>query len=1746
MSAELSECNISEALKLLFTSKSKRECAVLSSISSKTGLSLDNASLILSRIVDMGLLRTTLFSGLNSFRLTPELRKILHDDSQRLTLATNVFSYLIERTVGRGVSSPESTVLSSPSCHSSDLSFFRQNMDLSFKDLEPSYNNTQCADSQLVSARTSSIHSLVIIDEHVEDSNLDSSALVINVLDEALGDDPFPSLNTVKESRELHLSSFSCLGDFLLERDFYLSNFHSASADSFLKKTILADTRISLRKIARSLRKRAKRGSPVLLVDSVEVDSIACPCIPYAGVFMGFDGTSFSNCRSACTYNFLHSFRTFRPDLPTARVTLDQKDTRFLRKPASHQKFANISGFRFESRRTDTFPYVSPRGAKPRNFQTGFTRPTVKKQQTKRKPGTKLFHISGLASLSSSPEVPRGPKNRYSNLPVRTLSRSNSSRSLVDKILHPSRPPRAHPRVSVLETLKNRDSFSPRRDHHVASSSFQGLVDLPSASASENLQLSEDVPDNTSPSISASASQSTLLQTTVDMLDNFTQTSGLDSEVQLRDTTCPFCQVPHRSYKSLAKHLVAKHLSINNAQTVNLRCHYCSAVFPSFRAHEYVAHETSHEAATVPSSLVLQCHARSLSYPVRSPSHMSSEEISSFISQTLDPSTLRVMDSSTIFDLSIMHAALECLCHCPALGDFLLHPILFLQFTSWGLPYDVINQHLTINRQWKRVSLPIFLEDSSEWIGVLITRYPRQILLLDPRPFERQCIPIWLDRAIRDFASLCCPLDPPAKKTRSWKLQKVHLDCSTTSVPDSGPYVCTLIIRLITSSKSQTFDSSIPEVRLARSAIHDLLVSNSCSLFFGSMAKSRWDKKASVNRNIASANPFSSLPHNKVPEPSVCSFSKPPNLSLRKSYDLSKRATVASFVSPTCHLRLVLSEVEEYQSALLRSFSGRSFDTRCLYGLPNAPQASSICSEVTGVMIIETINNLLQKGASSPGPDGLTYADWLAIDPDGSFLASVMNHSISSGVVPDVWKVSYVRLIPKGSCLSPSSLDDLRPIATTNTAYRVFTAILNERLMHLAECHGWLSDCQRGFRKIDGCMINTFLLDESIAQASSQNLPRTFIFFDIRKAFDCVPHSAVISVLEYLGLDEASVRLINAIIASSEVRFHTDDGLTCPLQLQAGVKQGDPISPLLFSIVFDVAIKQLSRWLASNVPHDYEILAFADDVALCCPTVFTQEAINVFHTHLGYLGLSLNPKKCQSLTIDHGRVAPKVFTVNDSPIFTCSQIDSVKYLGLDKDTRFFKPLTSRLASALSLANQIAGSGLMPWQKIDALKVFVLSKIAYHLKLQSSDIDELGSFRQHIKDLLRSILDLPPHSSVSFLFGSQTMGCLGFPDPVTRLCVLSLMNGLSLLAASNKVPTDVRNKVRMSLLSYSGLASTSCERPLTSELLERINAILSGDETSFPKGHLWFRMLQAVRILRQTARVSIRLLPDWRVQLILGDDVVTIDASKSSSLCSRVMSFASLEVARAFVDSDHFQARLMPAGLDPISYSWLSNGQYLGPNDYIAMIKGRLNLFSFNAVPSPGQSYRSSPLCRRCHSSNETIGHVLCQCHFSLSRYATDRHNAVIKRITNALSIFSDLSVTLDRPVPGFDSNVRPDMIVRNVKEKWAIIIDVTIIADIKRASEAADMKKVKYAALSQFISRQEGVACKTEALVIGALGFWPQLNDNVLRLLPIPSQFIGKMKTLIIANVMQMSRYILYRHFYGESYLANPPVLHSL
>ena len=170
-----------------------------------------------------------------------------------------------------------------------------------------------------------------------------------------------------------------------------------------------------------------------------------------------------------------------------------------------------------------------------------------------------------------------------------------------------------------------------------------------------------------------------------------------------------------------------------------------------------------------------------------------------------------------------------------------------------------------------------------------------------------------------------------------------------------------------------------------------------------------------------------------------------------------------------------------------------------------------------------------------------------------------------------------------------------------------------------------MDDQQRAFRAgMDGCRDNTVLLD-ALLRSRYQQFKSTFAAtLDLAKAFDSVEHSAIMRAAEAAGISPLLIQCLRNLYASSTTTLSGTEWSSEPIKVTRGVKQGNPLSPVLLNLVIDQLLRSFPQECGSTYNgKTVRAMAFAEDLVLLADSpIGLQHLLDWTSTFLGHVAFS--------------------------------------------------------------------------------------------------------------------------------------------------------------------------------------------------------------------------------------------------------------------------------------------------------------------------------------------------------------------------------------------------------------------------------------------------------------------------------------------------------------------------------------------
>ncbi|KAF5375493.1 hypothetical protein D9615_009178 [Tricholomella constricta] len=284
-------------------------------------------------------------------------------------------------------------------------------------------------------------------------------------------------------------------------------------------------------------------------------------------------------------------------------------------------------------------------------------------------------------------------------------------------------------------------------------------------------------------------------------------------------------------------------------------------------------------------------------------------------------------------------------------------------------------------------------------------------------------------------------------------------------------------------------------------------------------------------------------------------------------------------------------------------------------------QKQDLGSLIARAEVVEALTKA--KNNTAAGLDGATTELWKTIHNKhtedtklgitvtfdiAGLLTKVFNDILTHGLTEDS---SFAEgwMCPLYKKNDKTEIANYRPITCLNTDYKLFTKCLATRLAKVAP--SLIHQSQAGF--IPGRRITdqTKLIRLMMQYAESTEQNGLIIALDQEKAYDKIDHTYLWRTLKKFDIPDTFTNAVKTLYANAETKIMINGHLSSSWKINRGVRQGDPLSCMLF----DLAIEPLAASLRASdltgyqIPNNTEKLIanlFADDT-----TVFLSEGDNM-------------------------------------------------------------------------------------------------------------------------------------------------------------------------------------------------------------------------------------------------------------------------------------------------------------------------------------------------------------------------------------------------------------------------------------------------------------------------------------------------------------------------------------------------------
>ena len=389
----------------------------------------------------------------------------------------------------------------------------------------------------------------------------------------------------------------------------------------------------------------------------------------------------------------------------------------------------------------------------------------------------------------------------------------------------------------------------------------------------------------------------------------------------------------------------------------------------------------------------------------------------------------------------------------------------------------------------------------------------------------------------------------------------------------------------------------------------------------------------------------------------------------------------------------------------------------------------------------------------------------------GKSVLTIINSSLSSGVVPVSFKHAVVQPLLKKPGLDPTVLANFRPISKLPLISKILEKVVHTQLKSHLDEHDIHEVFQSGFKTLHSTESALIRVFNDILLANDLGDYVILVLLDLSAAFDTVDHNILIARLQHLvGICGSALDWFKSYLSDRTMCVNVAGSESRPAPLSYGVPQGSILGPLLFSLYL-LPLGSILR------KHGISFHCYADDSQIFVPLQKKNgyslapllACLDDIKAWMALNFLNFNEKKTEVMVFGPNGSCEPLPPVDLGPLASYVK-PTVSNLGVKMDSNFKmdKQISAVVKSSFFHLRQLAKVKplLTPQHFETVIHAFITSRLDYcnalYIGVSQASLARLQLVqnaaarlltgtrkREHITPILASLHWLPVHFRVHF-------------------------------------------------------------------------------------------------------------------------------------------------------------------------------------------------------------------------------------------------------------------------------------------------------------------------------------------------------------------------------------------------------------
>ena len=282
-----------------------------------------------------------------------------------------------------------------------------------------------------------------------------------------------------------------------------------------------------------------------------------------------------------------------------------------------------------------------------------------------------------------------------------------------------------------------------------------------------------------------------------------------------------------------------------------------------------------------------------------------------------------------------------------------------------------------------------------------------------------------------------------------------------------------------------------------------------------------------------------------------------------------------------------------------------------------------------------------------------------------NLLHKFINLCLQKSLIPQSWCMDIITPIFKDGSLNDPN--NYRGICISSALLKIVCSALNIRIQEYCKTFDLINKNQIGFKSKHRTSDHLLTLKAIVKRYVTIGKRKLFAcFIDFKKAYDSIWHEGLFHKMKENGIMGNFLNLVKDIYKKTKCAVKVKDSTTNFFNYTKGVRQGCPLSPILFNMYIDDIFETVNKNNESDISlgggDKYNALMYADDLIILSDSEEgLQRQINKISGYCKKWKLDINIKKTKVMIFNRGNKLLKSEVRYENKILESVKV--IKYLG---------------------------------------------------------------------------------------------------------------------------------------------------------------------------------------------------------------------------------------------------------------------------------------------------------------------------------------------------------------------------------------------------------------------------------------------------------------------------------------------------